>query len=146
MRIDHFEMFCEMKLSLFRVSVAIFSSFVPITKYASQWSASKRIFKMLVMDQDMFDWSEDKSLRRKWRLNYVLCFAQILSFADYRQATSIIMHFVTFLIFKWFLSDMLLKFYFIFYDRTDMENSFCFNRFYLVNILLMFISCVNIRK
>ena len=48
--------------------------------------------------------------------------------------------------FWWFLSNQFLKFYFNFYDKMDMKSSFYFNRFYLVNISLMFVSCVNIRK
>ena len=48
--------------------------------------------------------------------------------------------------FNGFYLTCFLNFISFFYDRTDVKYNFCFNRFFLVNILLILISCVNISK
>lgn len=82
--------------------------------------------------------------------NYVFDFVQTLFvvavFADYGQATSNIMHFVTFLVFNDFYLIYFYNFILFFMIGRSCKNTFYFNIFYFVNKLLIFISCINIRK
>ena len=73
---------------------------------------------------------------------FLLCSGTV--FAYYRQATSNIMCFVTFLVFSGF-HLMLFKFYNVFYDRTY-KKCFYFNWLYRKIILLMLLTCVNMGK